>query len=1224
MKKQHKRSLRRAFAGLLAAAMLITSETEILVAAPLAADTVSEESVVNDAVAGTFDGTGEVQDTLTFFALSPAEIQYGEDGSNAKGNLDKLLAPKFIVNNEALTLGEDYTVSYKFFTGETPAVYTTEEFKAAEGVSLQTINAGTVVTAVALAEQIPSGESDASLALVASAEFTIEKREVVVRYTAPETAPIDGREVPEDGRYVLSADEIDYSGLTIVAQDGDSFAAVDELNAADAITGDIILDVSSLDVTEDGYQIVPMELTLTDDFNNNFTVINNINGDIYVKKAKYYVTFTINNNGEQWSKTYELTSGTNQAVNQYSFYSEMISGYKAFLAKSPDTCLLGWSVYTDSFNINGNYYGGSSYNTTYLNADAYTYDDGSKVTFKLSGNKDYHFVGNVKRAAAEEIFVSAIPAVYYDGRAHVAVGTKGSAKKQAADLRIRVYRYGSTGSEGSVDGEDADSGYALTPGTDYTITYKNNTKASMQLVRDASGKEGTYVKTWGSNSDRPVAIITGKGTYAGFSAEAYFDILPVSLGARDISRMSVKDYNSSNDTYTYEYPYTYTNSYKAQLSKSFDATYLLKNGKLASKIKVPKVTKYFYTYGYDQNYKRINDARFTNTLKEGTDYVAEIYLWNAASKSWDKQAFTDPNKITATGNYLYLIRGIGNYCGAVYDTATSRSSSSDSNFDYFSDGKTEGYSANPNVSSTSAFQFLVTDDTSFDLSKAKVTIKKKSLPYKDNTKYGATDFQISVKNSAGKEITLGTDYYVSFSPRYSHYNSADGITSGTTIGAANEYYVYIYPQGNYFASKYAGKVKITGLKLKANYFEFSSKSVPVGEVPTCSISAAGASAGLSISNTSPYYVSVYTKSYSGYEPSAKKVTYYIGYGSATGYAIDPSKNVKLSYTHKSKSLQQAIKDGDIAFTVPTTGSYNVKGAMPDGSISIKYKDSTYSNSIYLNGNGQRSGFYVYGTVSNEKNSTIGYEYVTLSVKGNTKVGGTATITAKGSGVYTGSATIGTFTVKALDVNYIDAITPYSSYYSRNQVYAIFEDEQFGKGSLDKPKVKLYQAYYDGAKRTTQLAPLSAAQYSAAAGTVHSDHGTAVNISNGTAEGFNFKSGLTCSYFGLYDKSGLPAVSKVTIDGKSYDVKGGVISGYTPTFTGATIAPYISSVTLASGDVVELNSDDFYILYGQNITAKQNGGTITLITKYNSYNKRYPYKGSVTLKFTIAPSAKISM
>ncbi|MBR1771573.1 MAG: hypothetical protein IJ747_06050 [Lachnospiraceae bacterium] len=963
-------------------------------------------------------------------------------------------------------------------------------------------------------------------------------------------------------------------------------------------------------------------------------LVGNIFGDVPAEKSHYYVTFTVNNDGEQRSWRFEQQYGTQKAVDDYSDWTGT-SGIKAqvdaFLASSSEqTELVGWSVYTDSFNVSADddetYVRSYSDCPTFLNPDASTYEyKGTSHAFLLSGTSDYHFVAQLSKAVADGLYITTIPSVHYDGRAHVAVGTKVNAKKQAADLRLSVYL--------------AEDGKTLTIGKDYTVSYKNNVNASMRLIREsADGSQGSYTSLYSSseNNKRPKAIITGKGNYKGFSAEVYFDILPVSLGASEDITYSTAIENSSYSDSANSAPSTYTASAKAVLS-GYDSSYLLKNGKLTSKIKTPKVTKEFYTYGYDSTSRKINaTTSFIHTLKAGKDYTSEFYLWDTTMNCWVLQNVTDanqlPSKIAETtdttaafsANCLCVIRGIGNYCGAAYDASPVSSDGDSKDFDAF-DPKGQSGTVMPTLDPTSPHQFLLTDDASLDFAQMKIRIGKKALPFVTDANgipviYRPTDFQITVTDIAGKVLTFGEDYTVRFIGKYRGYWYEGGAY------AADEYEVQISPvsaKGYYGTMRVAGTVKITGLKLKAGFFKLDKKDVDFGKSAEVLLTDAGNRAGIRLlsdgSCDGNYDVRV-RKGYSGYVTTGKTfISFTMGGSRYCGIGIDPSANVQLKLSPKPISLQKAIADGYIQFTVPETGTYNVKGAMPGNAsdrIKVSQAKGSYTQYISLTYSGYRHGSI---TAYSPDGISIGREYLTFTVKNNKKVGAKATVIAKGSGMFKGSAVIGTFTVTPYTVKNISRFD--INHYSVNNIYAQFTDAQYGKCSLEKPKVKLYQAYYD-AKGTLKLAPLNKKQYTVDH-IVAKSNGHCCTVYFADSDAFTFTNTAGAASFTLYDNAKLPAIKSVVIGGVEYPVKKGHIEGYTPSFTGSSIEPAVSALVLNDTDSTQLTENDMRITYAANVSAGKNKGSVTLTMQYNAALGRYPYKGKITLKFDILDTSGIT-
>ena len=93
---------------------------------------------------------------------------------------------------------------------------------------------------------------------------------------------------------------------------------------------------------------------------------------------------------------------------------------------------------------------------------------------------------------------------------------------------------------------------------------------------------------------------------------------------------------------------------------------------------------------------------------------------------------------------------------------------------------------------------------------------------------------------------------------------------------------------------------------------------------------------------------------------------------------------------------------------------------------------------------------------------------------------------------------------------------------------------------------------------------------------------------------------------------------------TYASTNGALATLNKVFTGVQITPYLSTITM--GDSTVLNYQDFrsYSVYGTNIAAKTNGGTVTRFLKYDESDDSYPYGGNVTFKFNIVDHEKISL
>ncbi len=301
--------------------------------------------------------------------------------------------------------------------------------------------------------------------------------------------------------------------------------------------------------------------------------------------------------------------------------------------------------------------------------------------------RDYHLTACVKKKLAKELYIDCIPGVYYTGRAHVTMSTPAKGKNKSKDRDIAL----------NVSGSD---GEKLTLGKDYTVKYKNNKEASMKMD---DGNNGIYEQKYSNLNKRPYMIITGKGNYKGFSARAYFDIYPYNFGKQD--------------------PHVEISGLKN--------TYALKNGKISG-FKTPKIT-----IGHKGLKKK--------TLKEGKDY--EVVVYRFVPDTWSMFDSTGMQRLPAAenlkeeGQYLYAVRGKGNYCGVFGGQSKS--------FDFRTTGPK--YQLCPGLCETytedqAPWQFKITNDTKLDLANARVVIKhptvnydfKNGMLYNEQTAFGLT------------------------------------------------------------------------------------------------------------------------------------------------------------------------------------------------------------------------------------------------------------------------------------------------------------------------------------------------------------------------------------------------------------------------------------------------------------------------------------------------------
>ena len=466
--------------------------------------------------------------------------------------------------------------------------------------------------------------------------------------------------------------------------------------------------------------------------------------------------------------------------------------------------------------------------------------------------------------AADGLYITSIPEVYYDGRAHLLLGSGTNTKDKVSDIDLHIY---------STEEDEYGYNYELQHGTDYTVSYKNNKNATMKL-----DEEGRYVSIITDDKKRPMLIIKGKGRYKGFSAEIYFDILPRNLGQ-------------------YEYGY-YSSSEKAEIS-GIKYSYALVNGQIKGKI-TPKVTKEYYCYP---------GSNRIDKLKEGKDYIAKLYSWNESGSYWEKQENSNPNKIKRSGDYLYTIWGIGNYCGAVFGWGIENE---------FDDGKDSG-TPNPmhlehtQTYSGGSYQFYVSDgDAYWDIANTTITISKPTIKY-DEKSHTAKDFGLKVEmKSKGQThiLTEGVDYkleltdYRAYSYEsdvntwlsHKYYTSAtEGPDALASIRIANTYSVKITALGDKFYGykNISNKLRISGITPKKSYFKIVHQNVDFDTdnfSVKWTLTPAARKAGLTYS-----HFSTYTDGACNATPGTHSLTLYAEYD---GVDHDVSKEATLYWKRK--------------------------------------------------------------------------------------------------------------------------------------------------------------------------------------------------------------------------------------------------------------------------------------------------------------------------------------
>lgn len=932
-------------------------------------------------------------------------------------------------------------------------------------------------------------------------------------------------------------------------------------------------------------------------------------GYVYYPKDQYDLVFTAYNNGKVKTLTYKISKSASETkLSEYlksiGKYNEVFPSMGGFIDTASGDVLTGWSVVRDGV------------------ADYGYYGEGEVDDYWITPGGDYHFTARICRKVSDSLYVYITPRAIYDGRAHVNTGQKSSASV-ASDIEIEVIALkDETGASGQ---------YILKSGTDYSISFKNNVEPSMKMNED-----GSYTALYSDDSKRPYAEIVGKGNFAGYSARAYFDILPFNFST-DWPRVRLEGLKRS---------------------------YALKGGKLSAKIDPKANITWSFWSGNKYADKKV-------VLKNGVDYSVRLYRYDTGSGVWRRQSY-DPNSISQSGDYLYTIWGMGKYCGVAYDNSwlgefNDGTSGTITPAHYSFAGSTEPADA--------AYQFRVDQDDYRDISKASISVKKSSIKF-DGKFHTADDFGITVSIGSGSEkrnLTEGTDFTVTYDGNDFPYISSRTSVSGvgyiynssicnavyeSKIGIANKYKITInaIEGSGYYGSKTDKTVTISGLALSAGGFaktkplNFTGQNQSVG----VSVKRSYMRKGLTYKNLSEL----------GYDSNGKcnyldninsNPAYYAqkSFGFASDYynaapgnystvlfpiggGVTHGKAVKLTFKRKKTSIKDAVNKGYLAINIEP-GVYNAGGAMP-GAISVTLLGDTSS--------GQKirfSGDEIYSPYVNRMFSNF-----TVKVSNNKKAGDGAIVTLGGSSLFTGSYNF-KYSIKPLTLTQdtIPVINGDSWYkdqgkiipnflssteYAEGQLVALISDAKKKSGSL-KPAVKVYQTYYknpaDAGAGKLSLAELSNKQYSLETTEINGSCTFKVNFS-GTplVTGFEKKILPVEGVYADFDEAAKIIEATVVYKGKTYNFdpsskislpyEGRQIRFDRSGSTGTGVV----SVKLSDGTV--LGKDDFSVEYGDNLAAKNNGGSFKVTLKHNNTTGSFKYGGSATFKFTITPADKLNL
>ncbi len=273
-------------------------------------------------------------------------------------------------------------------------------------------------------------------------------------------------------------------------------------------------------------------------------------------------------------------------------------------------------------------------------------DNASGTAYTVPGEyNDIYVCADIGAYATDKntdgVVITAPSAVIYSGLPHrlsddAAALKDGANRSVSYDIDLRIV-------DTKVSG--ADDAYVLIPGRDFTVAYKNNINASVEL------DSGNYrpLDTTAAKTKSPQLIISGKGSYAGMKATVYFDILPLQLAQSNCAVGAFADGVPDSCT-------------------------LGTNGVLNVSV---APARYARIYNKETNEFMTNTSARVNYVL-GKDITAELERANEKTGKWDPLGDITSktsraavfSKVTSTGTYRVVFSGIGNFCGTVRDTFT--------------------------------------------------------------------------------------------------------------------------------------------------------------------------------------------------------------------------------------------------------------------------------------------------------------------------------------------------------------------------------------------------------------------------------------------------------------------------------------------------------------------------------------------------------------------------
>ena len=580
-------------------------------------------------------------------------------------------------------------------------------------------------------------------------------------------------------------------------------------------------------------------------------------------------------------------------------------------------------------------------------------------------------------------------------------------------------------------------GKTLIEGTDYTVTYSDNTNkgTASATVKGKGSYTGTATKTFTiSAKSASTLTMTVSPTNYTYDGSAKKPTVTVKDGSKTL--VSGTDYTVSYSNNTNVGTATATITCKGNYTGTKSANFTIGSA-AATQISTCTITLGTTSYTYDGTAKQpaVTVKNGSTTLAKGTDYAVSY------------------SNNTNAGTATVTITGAGKYTGTATKTFTISAKSANSltmtvsptNYTYDGSAKkptvtvkdgsktlvsgtdyTVSYSNNTNVGTatatitckgnytgTKSANFTIGSAAATQISTCTITLGTTSYTYDGTAKQPA----VTVKNGSAT-LTKGTDYIVSYINN-TNAGTAAAVVSGAgkytgtvnktfTISAknANSLTMTVSPTGY----TYDGKPKTPSVTVKdgsvtlANGVDYTvsySNNTNVGTATakiTCMGNYTGTkSANFTISKVAPVAISSGTVSlgttYYIYDGTAKQPAVTVKYGTET---LVNGTDYTVSYTNNTKAGTASVTiTGKGSYTGTVTKSFTIEPKNVSGlDISVAPTSYTYD--------GKAKTPAV--TVKNGSTTLVKDTDYTVSYLNNTAVG-TATVTVTGKGNYSGSRSL---------------------------------------------------------------------------------------------------------------------------------------------------------------------------------------------------------------------------